>query len=322
MAAETTRFLDLAVRFLRATVTNQLARVAPRLYVQWTGQTGRGPSDAETSGDITGYFVECFRDYFRTLGIAESEISQWLKDKVLLEYGPGDLPGVAILMIAHGAKKVYCVDRFPLLSMSEKNIDAVEALLETLGCKERARAGACFRDHGRPGSGFATDRIEYLIRDGGLSGLEEKVDVVISRAVLEHVNDVEATFVDMSKALRPSGLAVHQVDLRSHGLHCDNPLDFLAWPGWMWTCMYSNKGSPNRWRVNHYRNVLAASDLEVDTLEPTLRADERDIRRVRPRLAKPFRSLSDDELSWLGFWLVCRKRPRPDVPGSTLALQA
>jgi hypothetical protein len=31
---------------------------------------------------------------------------------------------------------------------------------------------------------------------------------------------------------------------------------------------------------------------------------------VRPALAAPFKALSDDDLAWLGFWLVFRKRAK------------
>ncbi len=301
------RFIGDAIRFLRATATNQIAGFAPGFYVKLTKQTGRGKSDAESSGGMSEYFSRCFEDYFRVMGVPDDAVRRWLHGKVLLEYGPGDLPGVAILMIAHGADKVYCVDRFPMLALSDKNIAAIENLLERMGPAERQRAGECFRGHGQPRSGFDARRIEYLIRDNGLSGLQSEVDLVLSRAVLEHVNDLGATFADMERALRPAATAVHQVDLKSHGLHRENPLDFLSWPRWMWSCMFSNKGSPNRWRVDRYRQVLAATCLRIISLKPTLRADPRDISSVRPHLARPFRELSDEDLSWLGFWLVCEK---------------
>jgi trans-aconitate methyltransferase len=132
-------------------------------------------------------------------------------------------------------------------------------------------------------------------------------DLVYSRAVLEHVNDLEATFVDMVAAMRPGAVAIHLVDLRSHGLHRKNPLDFLSWSPRLWDAMYSAKGVPNRWRVNRYREAMAELPVEVLALEMTASATQEDIERVRPVLAAPFRSLSDADLSWLAFWLVFRK---------------
>ncbi|PKO73633.1 MAG: hypothetical protein CVU23_01685 [Betaproteobacteria bacterium HGW-Betaproteobacteria-17] len=71
--------------------------------------------------------------------------------------------------------------------------------------------------------------------------------------------------------------------------------------------MYSEKGVPNRLRVNAYRDAVAQSGLEILTLKPTLLASPDDVCAVRPELATPFKDLSEEDLSWLGFWLVCRK---------------
>lgn len=295
-------------RIIQATLTNQVARFVPSLYVQLTGQTGRGAGEVHLD-EVGDYFETCFDEYFGQLGVTEAEQSAFLNGKRILEYGPGDVPGVALLMVAHGANQVLCVDRFPLVRMSPKNIQIAKLMLERLPQPLRERAEACFIQPGRPQSGFAPQFIEYLVRPSGLSGLSNEIDLVISRAVLEHVNDLPATFRDMYAALKPGGIAIHQVDLKSHGLHRTNPLDFLCWPTWLWSLMYSEKGVPNRLRVNAYRDVVAQSGLELLTLKPTLRASPDDVRAVRAELAHPFKGLSEEDLSWLEFWLVCRKPP-------------
>lgn len=293
-------------RIVQATLTNQIARFAPSLYVQLTGQTGRGAGEVHLD-EVGEYFETCFEEYFEQLGVSKSEQTDYLHGKRLLEYGPGDVPGVAMLMVAHGADQVQCVDRFPLVRMSPKNIQIVKLMLDRLPQVQGDRAKACFKQTAHPESGFNPRFIDYLVRPSGLSGLSSEVDLVISRAVLEHVNDLPATFRDMYAALKPGGIAIHQVDLKSHGLHRENPLDFLCWPTWLWSLMYSEKGVPNRLRVNAYRDVVAQSGLELLTLKPTLLASPDDVRAVRAELATPFKDLSEEDLSWLGFWLVCRK---------------
>lgn len=296
-----------ASRLLRAWATNQLARVAPGWYVKWTGQTGRGEASAETPEAIADYFVRCFSDYCAQLGIARQAASEYFAGRCVLEYGPGDVPGVALMLLANGVRKVFLADRFPLICDSDKNVAAVRELLRRMSPEERDRVNACLRVPGDPTSGYLGERLQYLVRESGLSGLRQEVDVVLSRAVLEHVDDLEATFADMETALKAGGVAVHLVDLKSHGLHTRNPLDFLTWPELLWRAMYSAKGVPNRWRVNRYREILERSGLHVERLEPTALASKRDVAEVRPRLAAAFRAVSDEDLSWLGFWLVCRK---------------
>lgn len=293
-------------RIVQATLTNQVARFSPSFYVRLTGQTGRGAGEVRLD-EVGDYFETCFEEYFKQLGVSEAGRADYLNGKRMLEYGPGDVPGVAILMVAHGADQVLCVDRFPLVRMSPKNVHIVKLMLERMPQTPHDRAEACFRKAGQLQSGFDPRFIEYLVRPSGLSGLKNEVDMVFSRAVLEHVNDLPATFRDMYAALKPGGIAIHLVDLKSHGLHRENPLDFLCWPTWLWSLMYSEKGVPNRLRINAYRDAVAQSGLEMLVLKPTLLASPDDVRAVRSRLATPFKDLSEEDLTWLGFWLVCRK---------------
>jgi SAM-dependent methyltransferase len=290
-------------RVARAILTDQVAWLSPSLYVRLTGQTGRG--DDEGVARTADYFRTCFDEYFQVPGMPGGPAEAYLDGKHVLEYGPGDLPGVALLMIAHGAQSVICVDRFPLCRFSESCIQVMQNLLDALEDDQRERADQCFLRPGQPASGLNPERIHYMIKPSGLSGLRDWADLVISRAVLEHVNDLRATFVDMRNVLREHGIAVHQVDLKSHGLHRRTPLDFLTWPTSLWTLMYGHKGVPNRWRVDRYRQILAELGLDTVSLEATAFAEQGSIDAVRAYLARPFRELSDEDLSWLGFWLVC-----------------
>jgi SAM-dependent methyltransferase len=297
-----------ARRAVRAILGNQVAHWAPRLHARLTGETGRGTEQGSPQ-DVAEYFRSCFEDYFRALDVAPKAVPAFLDGKRLLEYGPGDVPAVALLMVAHGAESVVCVDRFPLLDLSETNGAVVRSLLQGLDGERRRRAESCFVSSGDPESGLSS-RIRYLIRPSGLSGLRDAVDLVLSRSVLEHVDDLPATFADMYAALREGGLAVHKVDLKSHGLHKDNSLDFLTWPQGLWSLMYSNRGVPNRWRIDTHRRAMAASGLHALSLRPTLVADPREMQDVRPHLSRPFRSISDEDLSWLGYWAVLQKGAR------------
>lgn len=299
-------FLDDTQRFIHATLSNQIAKLSPTLYSRLTKQTGRGFTP-ESPLQVANYFLGCFNDYFETLGLPKHEIGSYLSGKHLLEYGPGDVPGVALLMIAHGAERVTCVDRFSLLTLTQKNLEILEELLGCLGNDARARAAQCFLQPGRPSSGFNPERIRYLIQPSGLSKLIDEIDLIFSRAALEHVNDLDATFEDMASALKSDGIILHQVDLKSHGLHRRNPLDFLTWPTVLWRWMHSHKGVPNRWRINAYRDALRQSGFEEILMTPIELVGQDVIDEIRPHLALPFKSLSNTDLSWLSFWLVCRK---------------
>jgi hypothetical protein len=287
-------------------LTNQLARHAPQAYVHLTGQTGRG-SEPQSPEEIANYFLDCFDDYRARLDKVGLSLEDVIRGNEVLEYGPGDVPGVALLMYAHGAAAVSCADRFRLVNPSEKNCRVLGCLVEGLAPAARQRARHVFRFDGRPESGLREEAISYRVTGDGLVHERQRYALAYSRAVLEHVNDLAGTFGDMWSALRPGGVGVHEVDLKSHGLHRDTPLDFLCWPERAWRLMHSNKGFPNRWRVDAYRRQIVTYGFEQLLLEPIELADAASITAVRPRLAHQFRELGEEDLSWLSFWMILRR---------------
>lgn len=292
---------------LRAILSNQLAKYAPATYLRRTDHTGRGLAAEESAQALADYYRLCFDDYFTQLCVARPD--DFLADKALLEYGPGDFPGVPLLMIAHGARRAWCVDRFPLVKLDAQKLRVLELLLASCTEAQRQRVWACLVDPRRPDLGFRDDRVAYRIDPSGLSGLVGEVDFAFSRAVLEHVNDLPATFRDMVAALVPSGAALHLVDLRSHGHHRNNPLDFLRWSPLLWDWMHSAKGVPNRHRLPAYRAALQPLNVSKLTFHPTLLATAAQVQEARALVAQVFKSVSDEELAWLGFWVGFRKGP-------------
>ena len=290
-----------AYRFCKAFITNQFARIAPHWYCRYTNETGRGLKQ-ETAQETANYFNACFTEYMDMLKIDEKII-----DSVILEYGPGDIPGVALLFYAWGAKKVYCVDRFSLISISKFNVEVIEEILNLLPVEQKQRAFECFNEYGKPYSGFNENCIQYVVNKKGLSGFRDKVDFVFSRAVLEHVNDISATIDDMGKALKKGGVTLNKVDLKSHGLHRGNILEFLTWPPLLWNLMYSEKGTPNRWRLDEYKRILSHSSLKLIFIKCVETCSKDVIDEVRPFLSKQFKQLSDEDLSCLSFWFKAQK---------------
>lgn len=294
------------IRFCKAFLTNQYAHFAPDSYINFTQETGRGLQE-ESESEVVGYFSLCFSEYMKILEIPEDAIHEKLKGCTILEYGPGDIPGVALLFYAWGAEKIFCVDRFALVSFSEFNITTLLALCNTLPKPQCERALSCFNDYGNPGSGLKENNIQYLINKNGVSGLNETIDIVCSRAVLEHVNNLQLTFEDMEQSLKKSGIAIHKVDLKSHGLHRENILDFLTWPNLLWNLMYSYKGTPNRIRLSQYKEVIAKTKLKLDFIKTVENCTLDIVKEVRPWLAKSFSHLSDEDLSCLSFWFKVTK---------------
>lgn len=293
-----------ALLFTKAVLSNQLAWIAPSAYVRLTRQTGRGDGDQESVDQIAEYFLGCFEDYRRELGLGEDGFGAFVAGKDVLEYGPGDLLGMALLMYAHGAARVHCYDRFPLFAASPKNLAVYERLIAALPGPQRDRARAAFEDAQRPEQGFRADAIAYFVSPDGLSGRTRAYDLILSRAVLEHVGNLPATVADMARALKPGGITIHEVDLRSHGLDRYKTFDFLTWPEGAYRLMFSRKGFPNRLRVNSYRELFTRAGLAIRQLHPTQTLSQEQVALIEPHLASSLRGVSRDELAWTGFWIV------------------
>lgn len=290
-------------RFLKAVASNLLAGVAPSLYVRLTRQTGRGRDDVDPD-DVARYYMTCVDDYAAQLKLGPAGFDAFLAGRNVLEYGPGDVLGVALVLYARGAAKVTCVDRFPLERISATNAAVYRKLIEMLDGPARERARSAFREAGQPESGFVASAVCYSVTKDGLAAQPGAFDLVVSRAVLEHVNRLESTIEDAAVALRPGGISIHCVDLRSHGLDRRQVLDFLTWSDWAYALMYSNKGFPNRWRVDKYRDCLRRSGLRLQSLSPTELVTLEDVGRIAGDLPRGLRGASHEDLRWLGFWFV------------------
>jgi SAM-dependent methyltransferase len=80
-------------------------------------------------------------------------------------------------------------------------------------------------------SGIDMDRLRHIRAPIQESGIEPaSVDLVVSNSVYEHIADPASTTANLSRIMRPGGLAVHAIDGFDHRYYADNsihPLDFL-----------------------------------------------------------------------------------------------
>jgi hypothetical protein len=112
------------------------------------------------------------------------------------------------------------------------------------------------------------------------------------------------TFKDMKTSLKPGGIIIHKVDLKSHKLDRYRDLDFLTWPSILYRLMYSNKGLPNRYRIDKYKKLINEYGFKCIKLIPSTKISKEKIDAVRPYLSAPFRNLQTEDLAWLNFWMI------------------
>jgi len=263
---------------------NAVARVSPRAYSalqRLTRDSGRGDGcGGEAAAD---YFRAVMHDY-RVVAEA-SGAGDPFAGKRVLELGPGDTRAIALLAKQAGARSWDGFDAFDIQSRDATYLDAIY----------------------RPLAGDDAGRLlEGCIMHASPRALERAApfDCVISRAVLEHVRDLDGLFRVLAGVIADDAVLVHKVDLRSHGVEHAHALDFLRFGDAAWRAMSSHVDLPNRERASRYLDLAERAGLRTIWAKTTHVIGRDDAARAAPGLAPRFRAVSPDELRVLGLWLV------------------
>jgi len=255
----------------------------------------------------------------------------FLVGKDVLEIGPGDNLGVALGLIARGARSVTCLDRFDPQLDDRRNAAIYRRQLERLDADARTRAEAAILRVDVVVVEFDPTRIrcQYGIPIEAASAHfgASSFDLILSRAVLEHVRDVDLAWTSMVHLLVPGGQMWHKVDFRNHGKFGQfHPLHFLTVSDRIWDMITAPDPTLNRERTPTYLRLARGSfdsvrcyqthvleNVEMrphpDALEfgrDYGHAERELVAAIRPRLIDRFRDLSDEDLLSSGIFLICR----------------
>lgn len=277
------------------------------LKLRWERSTGRGgPRDA---AEAARYFRGVMADYeavARHAGLTSGEGSVFAGRRVL-ELGPGDTLSVGLVARDRGAVHYDAYDRFDLGARDDEYLRAVYgALVEGGG----ARADALLRD-----AVVHHDPVE-LKRAG------QRYDLVVSRSVLEHVDDLDALYATLRAVTTDDAVMIHKVDLRSHHNQHDHDLDFLMLPEGPYRFATTHVGMPNRVRATEYLALAPRAGFVTRWAARTHVLDVAAVESVRAQLAAPFRAMPVDDLRVLGLWLVQVGPKHPLAAGGARYLTA
>lgn len=302
--------------------TRGVRRVLGRRY-SGMGATHKN-LDPERSAD---YIDEVFDDYLAYGHLDRSDLA----GKKILELGPGDNYGVALRFLAAGAAKVVAADRFIPYRDPEHQLRIYDAVLKRLSPAERERVGSVIDGGTVDFSGVGLEILdEAPIEDvPGIVG-GRRFDLIVSRAVLEHVFDIDAAFDSMDALLTPDGLMIHKVDLRDHGLFSEgglNALTFLTIDDRIYRLMgEKTAGLPNRKLIDWYREKLGGLGFGCEFLITHMAGVQAEVKPHRPladglpdkaplagaeairsKVLPRYKDLPAEELAISGFMLVARR---------------
>jgi SAM-dependent methyltransferase len=282
------------------------------------------------------YINLVYREYLEYSGLTPDAF----RGKRILEVGPGDNFGVALKFLAGGAAKVVCLDKFYSERNEEQQTRIYRELRKQLTPQEAAVFDECINLENRVE--LNKDRLVYIYGHGVEEAdqiLEpESFDFIVSRAVIHNVYDLERGFDAMDRLLAPGGYMLHKIDFSdenmfsSRGMH---PLTFLTIPEGVYRLMARDSGKPNRKLINEYREQMSRLGYEAklfvsailglgalwpykERIEPGVDYPDETIdliNEIRPKLALPYRNLTEEELAAAGIFLMARK-PERDTKGT------
>jgi len=300
-------------------------RFASGNYETCSGATHTGKSLSES----LAYINQVFDDYLKYSGITPL----MLEEMRVLEIGPGDNFGVALKFLVAGAKQVVCLDKFYSQRDTGQQYRIYREMRTALSDRERKTFDSLINLNGN--IDMNTEKLHYT---HGV-GIEEadkilepgSFDLIVSRAVLEHVYDPDAAFFVMNRLLKSGGYMIHKIDFRDHGLFSSkgfHPLTYLTIPESIYRLMTYDSGRPNRKLINYYKQKMidlgydarilishiVRSEGEILPHKETVMygSDYTDstislIKNIRPHLTDEFKNMRDDELMVDSIFLIAKK---------------
>ncbi len=288
---------------------NTLARTAPgvaQALQRATGDTGRGK---DCVGAAAGEYFLAVADDFQVIARHAGLIppgANLYHGKRVLELGPGDTRAVPVLATVRGATRAEAFDGFDIQSRDRAYLSAIYGPMLTLaGAPEKTGEALALHD----ACTMHTTAASLLA--GG-----PRFDLVLSRAVLEHVRDLSGLFATLSQVVTPDAVMIHEIDLRSHGIEREHPLDFLSFSSGVWDAMSSHIDLPNRARAGEVLDVVASHGSAVLYAAASHRIEPEAVPAARARMAPRFAHLDDAELSVLGMWFVQVGPEHPAAAGA------
>ena len=195
-----------------------------------------------------------------------------LKDKVILELGPGNSYINAYNFLLRGAKKVILVDKYPRNKFTKKQKEFSKKEIQFIRYKHPNKE-LFFLD----GYNLKSDYIDFVSKD--LTEINDlKVDFIYSISVMEHVKDVGGNIKKMANMLNRNGYMFHHIDMRDH-YNFSNPFLFYKYSDYVWNHLLTKEGVSytNRLRYDDFVQEFIKNKFIISE-EKTTKYNLREVR--------------------------------------------
>ena len=259
-------------------------------------------SPEQMNGDVS-YAIELTNHYLSHI----SAVGLRPEGLRFLELGPGINFAPQLVLASMGAK-VTVADRF-LVPWDEDYHPAFYRAFRERWRTEVPAIGRVLRE----GAHVAEVITSSANPAENLTGVPTaSFDLVVSNAVLEHVDSMPAACREMARVTAPGALNLHQIDFRDHKDFV-RPLEFLTMPDDEFNAIFTWKNGErgNRWRLSETQSAFEQAGFELLGLDVNMQADPNYLEEFLPRLrasSSHYRNWPRNDLIALSALLKLRKR--------------
>lgn len=187
-----------------------------------------------------------------------------VRDRAVLELGPGSSLATGALLLAHGAKSYTAVDAFPL-AQDETSDFRRDAITRFKGPLVEDDINAAFA--ALDGQTYTFQY--YVDKHFDIAAMcnRQSFDLIVSCAAFEHFDAIEATIKNLTKVARSGCISLHIVDLQTHTnlIRERDPNNIYRFSEWFYRLLHF-PGQPNRKRPIDYVKAFQQNgwvDIEV-----------------------------------------------------------
>ena len=294
----------------------------------------------KTGGGATLDARYCYSVWLRHLMLAHESGWTGIPGKVA-ELGPGDSLGVGLAALICGAEQYFAFDavQYRAADVNFKVLDDLARLFRDRAPvpdgKEFPRLKPRLADYRFPAHILTPSHLEDMLDESRLRRIRnsiatlgngrapapdamityaapwhdasvvrsDSVDMILSQAVLMHVDDLPLAYGTMFKWLKPGGLMSHQIDFKSVGT-ADTPFGHWEYSDLEWKIIRGRRSYLiNREPYSTHIKLLHACNFRIVR---EIKAQE-ETPADRTRLARRFRNLTPEDLRTSGLFVQAAK---------------
>jgi SAM-dependent methyltransferase len=200
---------------------------------------------------VAGWLMELTNYYAPNQSLTCREL---LANRSVLELGPGSDLGIGLLLLAKGAERYTAVDVHNLVERAPSGFyDALFRKIKSPDVGDVRNQLNCFRAGIPSRLNYRVSSDFNLVSAAGT----QMIDLVVSQAAMEHFEDVDTVFRQLTQVCRPGAILIAEVDLKTHSrwILDRDPNNIYRYPDWLYN-LFRFRGQPNRLRPQDYKRAL------------------------------------------------------------------